>query len=134
MNESCHTYEWVMSNIWISHVTHANASRHTCEWVMSHTWMSHVTHKNDWCHVTHMNESCRTYEWLMPLTPITHPQPEVSETRELRLFSRENPASTSPNWEFPTWIYFQKKMWAKSGAKYAEREFARKFQEMEEFW
>ena len=55
MNESCHTYERVMSHTWISHATHLN---HTYEWVMSQTWMSHVTH---------MNESCHTYEhmgWL----------------------------------------------------------------------
>jgi len=43
-------YEWVMSHIWMSHVTHMNGSCHeschTCEWVMSHMWMSHVTHMN----------------------------------------------------------------------------------------
>ena len=31
MNESCHTYEWVMSHIWMSHVTHTNKSCHTCQ-------------------------------------------------------------------------------------------------------
>ena len=36
INESCHTYEWVMSHIWMSHVTHMNESCHTYEWVMSH--------------------------------------------------------------------------------------------------
>ena len=56
MNESCHTYEWVMSHIWMSHVTQMNESCHTYEWVMSYIWMSHVTH---------MNESCHTYEWVM---------------------------------------------------------------------
>ena len=54
--ERKHTYEWVMSHIWMSHVTHMNASRHTYEWVMSHIWMRHVTH---------MNASCHTYEWVM---------------------------------------------------------------------
>jgi len=29
-------------------------------WVMSHIWMSHVTHMNESCH-THANESCHTY-------------------------------------------------------------------------
>ena len=62
INESCHTYEWVMSHIWMIHVTHMNRSCHTYEWVvsnervMSHIWMSHVTR---------MNESCHTYEWVM---------------------------------------------------------------------
>jgi len=71
MNESCHTYEWVISYEWVtshiwmshathkrmSHVTHMNESCHTYEWVMSHIWMSHATHKR-MGHVTHMNESC----------------------------------------------------------------------------
>jgi len=47
---------WVMSHIWMSHVTHMNDSCHTYERVMSHIWTSHVTH---------MNESCHTYEWVM---------------------------------------------------------------------
>ena len=56
MIESCHTYEWVMSHIWMSHVTHMNESCHTYEWVMSHTWFRHVTH---------MNESCHTYSYAL---------------------------------------------------------------------
>jgi len=67
MNESCHTYEWVMSHIWMSHVTHMNESCHTYGWVMSHinlirninvhaTRMSHVTHCGS--HVTHMSHVC----------------------------------------------------------------------------
>jgi len=55
MNKSCHTYEWVVLHVWMSHVTHLNESCHTYEWVMLHVWMSHVTH---------MNESCYTYEWV----------------------------------------------------------------------
>jgi len=43
MNESCHTYEWVMSHIWMSHVTHMNESCHTYKWVMSHKCMIHVS-------------------------------------------------------------------------------------------
>jgi len=56
MDESCHTYQWVMSHISMSHVTRMNESCHTYEWVMSHIRMSHVTHTN---------ESCHTYEWGM---------------------------------------------------------------------
>ena len=41
---SCHTCGWVMSHIWMSHVTHMKESYHTYEWVMSHIWMSHVWH------------------------------------------------------------------------------------------
>ena len=67
-NESCHTYEWVMSHMWMSHVTHMNESCHTYEWVMSHIWMrlagyewvmshiwmSHGTYKSV---VSHTNKS-----------------------------------------------------------------------------
>jgi len=30
MNESCRTYKWVMSHVWMSHVTHTNESCHMC--------------------------------------------------------------------------------------------------------
>ena len=50
MNESCRTYEWVMSHMneschtWMSHVTHVNESCHTYERVMSHSerLLSHI--------------------------------------------------------------------------------------------
>ena len=44
MNERCHADEWVMSHIWMSHVTNVNKSCYTYE------------------QVTHTNESCHTYE------------------------------------------------------------------------
>ena len=47
-----------VSHIWMSHVAHMNESCHTYEWVMSHTWMSHVSHS---C-VSHINETCYTYK------------------------------------------------------------------------
>jgi len=102
MNESCHTYEWVMSHIWMSHVTyewgmpartstpalssqssstshvtHMNESCHTCEWVMSHIWMSHVTH---------MNEACRHALFVSCLFP--HIFAHVSFTRLFSHISR----------------------------------------------
>ena len=63
-NESCHTYKWVVSRIWMGRVIqinwschiHMNGSCHKYEWVVSHIWMG--------C-VTHMNESCHTYEWVV---------------------------------------------------------------------
>ena len=89
---SCHTYEWVMSHIWMSHVTRTvwcnscicgmTASIGICGmtnrygevksqvlgrqsrgYIMSHIWMSHGTH---------MNESCHTYEWVMLHIWISH--------------------------------------------------------------
>jgi len=83
MDESCYTYEWVMSHTWMSHVTHMNESCHTHAWVMSHIWTGHVTHMNESCHtyewvmwhiwmsdVTHVNELCHTYEWVMSHVPV----------------------------------------------------------------
>jgi len=47
---SCHayecvvcTYEWVMSHIWMSRVSHMNESCVTYEWVVCRIWMSHVS-------------------------------------------------------------------------------------------
>jgi len=95
-NESCHTYEWVVPQIWTRQVIHMNGSCHTYEWVMAHIWMSHVTHTNETCliyewvrhvtricpskqrhtywvmlhiqmsHGTHTNETCLIYEWVIP--------------------------------------------------------------------
>jgi len=88
-NESCHTYNGVMSHIWMSHVTHMNESCHTHEWVMSHIWMSHVTHI--WMsHVIHMNESCHTYEWVMShiwMSRVTHHWPHLGSDQRSFLSS-----------------------------------------------
>jgi len=58
-----HICEWVMSHVWMSHVTHVNE-------VMSHMWMSHVTHMDESCHVwmsraTRVYESCHKDECVM---------------------------------------------------------------------
>jgi len=68
---------WVMSHMWMSHVTHMNASFWTCQCIMSHMWMSHVTHMNASCRayecvMSHMNASCRTYEWVMSMNESCH--------------------------------------------------------------
>ena len=78
VNESCHTYRWVMSHIWMSHVARMNESCHVYMWVLSHIWMNHVTYVNESCctygwgmsriwmrHVARMDESCHVYEWVM---------------------------------------------------------------------
>ena len=78
MNESCLIYEWVMSHIWMSHISCMNESCLIYEWVMSHIWMSHVSYMNESClmfewvmshiwmsHVSCMNESCVMFEWVM---------------------------------------------------------------------
>ena len=88
MNGSGHTYEWVVSHIWMSHGAPINESGHTYEGVISHIWMSSVTHMNEsfqkyewvrshiWMsHVKHMDESGHTYQWVWShiwMSHITH--------------------------------------------------------------
>jgi len=111
MNESWHTYEWVMSHMWMSHVAHMNESCRTCECVMSHISIGHVTHVNESCltqewvmshiwighehlrarlrciwmkHVTHMNQSCHTHEWVMShiwMSHVSHLNESVLQTQ-----------------------------------------------------
>jgi len=115
MNESCHTYEWVMSHIWMIHVTNMNESCHkyewvvlhtdgvctqqqlsrscrTYEWVMSHIWMSHVTH---------VSESCFTYEWVMShkwMGHVTH----MDESCHTHITSVHRSSNT---WLTADWVY-----------------------------
>jgi len=55
INETCHTYDWGMSHMWLSHVTHMIESFHTFDWVMSHIGMSH-----DWV-MSHRFPKCPRY-------------------------------------------------------------------------
>jgi len=74
INVSCHTYQCLMSHIWMPHVTHMDASCHTYECLMSHIWMPHVTHMNA-SYVTRENTSCLTYKCLMSriqMRPVSH--------------------------------------------------------------
>jgi len=50
MNESWHTYEWVMAHIGMSHGTHMNGPSHTNQWIVSNIWISHGSHMNESCH------------------------------------------------------------------------------------
>ena len=68
---------WVMSHVWMRHVTHMNESCHTCEWVMSHMWMSHVTHMKYTAGIrrwgfNRYGKSCHRYEWIMSHIRMSH--------------------------------------------------------------
>jgi len=76
MNESCHTYEWVMSHTYERvTVTHHQQTRETAQvpmqvrrWVMSHIWMNHFTHTNEVC-------QSYIYGWVMShiwMSHVTH--------------------------------------------------------------
>jgi len=94
-NAHCNTYEWVMSQIWMSHDKHSenrvpaslpsgmliatrmNESRQRYESVMSQIWMSHNKHSENrvpaslpsaMLIATRMNESCHANESIMVQT------------------------------------------------------------------
>jgi len=77
MNEACHTYEWVMSHSWMSHVNVRGMSSVCAPGDAScHTWMSHVTRMNQ-SRDTY-KYSCDTYEWVMAhiwMSHVTHMNP-----------------------------------------------------------
>jgi len=66
INESCHSEKWVMSHIWMGHVTHMNGSCHTYKWVMSHIRASPVA-----------------YEWVMSRIWMRHVTCIVSTSRHV---------------------------------------------------
>jgi len=78
-HESCHTYESVMSYIWMSHVTHTNESCHRYESVVSHIWTRHpyVCHDSFICvtcttHPYVCHDLCICVPWLIHVCDMTH--------------------------------------------------------------
>jgi len=65
MNESCRTYEWVMSHTGMVHVTNWNVSRHTKNWVTWHIGRWPVTQMNKSSHFTRMHVLCHRYWRVM---------------------------------------------------------------------
>jgi len=66
-------YQWVMSHVWMSHVSYMNGSCLIYEWVMPHIWMGHASQVSsildaDECDMTHshMRHDSFIYEtWLI---------------------------------------------------------------------
>ena len=54
VNVSFHTFEWVMSRIWMRHDSHVKESCLTSKCVETHVWMSHVWHVNDRIWISHV--------------------------------------------------------------------------------
>ena len=101
-NESCHTYEWVMSHVWMCQYDAPAHNQQLAGYTQRppelslvsalapiSVYRSHVTHVNqsyEWVmshvwtsHVTHMKESCHTYEGVTSHMLISH----VSRMNEL---------------------------------------------------
>ena len=100
MNESCHTYEWVMAHVWMSHGTRMNDSCetyagvmwHIHEWVMAHIWVSHGTY---------MNESWHTYEWVMAQISCTNALALIAVMRHIRM---SHVTHTNESWDTYEWV------------------------------
>ena len=73
---SCHTYEWVMSHIWMGLVSHMSEPCHTYEWVLRVWDMSHSYVGQDSSNVEHdfrdLNLSCHTYMVDMTRSCVGH--------------------------------------------------------------
>jgi len=97
---TCHINDWQIGTLCgllsVGHVSRANETWRTCEWVMSDLWMSHVSHM--WmCHVacihviyiigelalmwTATGRSCLTCEWVMSHMWLSHVWP-VNESED----------------------------------------------------
>ena len=111
MNESCHTYEWVMSHMSLSHSTHAYEACHIFESVIAHIWMSHGKLMNESCHTCHwviahthmrhatyLNKSCRRCSEVLHVTHInvTH----MNESKISGCFVKKWPATKGILWIF----------------------------------
>ena len=67
-------------HMWISKGAHIDESRHTYEWVLPHVRMSHVTHINELCYTNewmtwHISALLHTHEWVLPhiwMNRVTH--------------------------------------------------------------
>jgi len=57
------THNWVMSHIYISHVTHMNETCLMYEWIMSRKWISHISHTYKSCHTPRMNARLFDASW-----------------------------------------------------------------------
>ena len=68
MNESWHTYQWVMAHIAMSPDTHINACHQTRHSPVS---MSHGTRMNESC-PSYQSVICPTYEWVMANISTSH--------------------------------------------------------------
>ena len=61
---SVHTSVWVTLHIWMSHVTHLNASSRTYEWVMSHMCMRHISRMNESWHTWWRHFKLFECDWI----------------------------------------------------------------------
>ena len=76
INPSCHT-DWFWAEI--SRFPFSSQSGDSCEWVMSHIWMIHVTRMNESHHITHIKKLRHAYAWVLSHVWMSH----VTRIKEL---------------------------------------------------
>ena len=97
-NESCHTYEWVMSHIWMSHVAHTNETFRMCEISkvvleciahITHTARTQHTHST---HTAHTQHTHSTHTHHKPIASCLHtPTYTHTHTHSLSLHRPDSP-------------------------------------------
>jgi len=71
MTHSHTRHDAFMCATWLTHrsltswLMRDQVSRRTNEWVISHIWMNHVTHMNELYHITWMSHIAHTHEWVV---------------------------------------------------------------------
>jgi len=105
MDESRHTYVWVMARLCVRHSTY--------EWVMSHTIMSLVSHMDESCiiymsRVAHMCESWHICAWGM--APCHTWMSHVSHINQSWLIWISRVTHMYGSWHIYGWVMAQIKM------------------------
>ena len=88
MNESCHTYKWVISHICTSHVTHTSESGHTYEWVTKLYWHRRQCTSAHNCPIIHAHISSHK-----PVSRVTHMNASPIELAQELEYQRAHPSN-----------------------------------------
>jgi len=77
MNSTCHTYEWVMSHMWMRHVSHNGIPPFGRRgwWVTNNVTYTQASRHTQMSHATRMKDLCLKYERVMFhmwMRPVSH--------------------------------------------------------------
>jgi len=132
MNESCHSYELVMSQSWMRHAryqqvishfwmsptTYENSTCHACEWLMAPTWNEAQTYR--WVtslicirkkerkkrHVASIDQIQIRYKQIMPVALYNSPCISIQ-----RIFPRQLYVSLSTSWSGRSFLVWCQGLW-----------------------
>jgi len=73
-----------LTHTWHTSVhTSVRTANCTAGWVMSHIWMSHVTHMDESCHTYVWHDSSICVTWLIHMCDMTHPAVQLAVRTEV---------------------------------------------------